>query len=202
MADTFDAGTLAFYAREAATYVDRPVTLHPALARFLKLLPEGAHILELGCGGGRDAKHMIDAGFDVDATDGVAEMAAQAEAWLGQPVRVMRFDELEAVARYDAVIANASLLHVPLVALPLIIARIWRALKPGGWHFASYKTGTPQGRDRFGRYYNQIARGEAEALYDVADAWEDVRWEESHEPGYFGEASDWLAVVARKRIGA
>ena len=68
-------------------------------------------------------------------------MAAKAEARLGRPVKVMRFDELSEVETYDAVWANASLLHVPRGALGDVLALVFAALKPNGLHFASYKAG-------------------------------------------------------------
>ena len=83
---------------------------------FLNLLPPQARILELGCGGGRDAAVMIAAGFDVDPTDGTPEIVRIAEERLGRPVRVVHFDKLDALETYDAVWANASLLHVPRVS--------------------------------------------------------------------------------------
>jgi hypothetical protein len=38
--------------------------------------------------------------------------------------------------------------------LPDVLLRIWRALTPGGWHFASYKLGAGEGRDLLGRLHN------------------------------------------------
>jgi SAM-dependent methyltransferase len=106
----FDPATLDFYANEAPTYAaSGPNGIARHLPEFLERLQRGARILELGCGGGRDAFHMLALGFEVDATDGTAEIAAQAEARLGRPVRVMRFDALTNVADYDAVVASASL---------------------------------------------------------------------------------------------
>jgi cyclopropane fatty-acyl-phospholipid synthase-like methyltransferase len=78
---TNDPATLAFYATEARTYVSvRPDEVSRFIVDFLRLLPAGASILELGCGGGADAAYMIEAGFAVEPTDGVSEMAAIAEA--------------------------------------------------------------------------------------------------------------------------
>jgi SAM-dependent methyltransferase len=92
---------------------------------------------------------MIAAGFDVDPTDGTPEIARKAEERLGRRVRVMCFDELDALEVYDAIWASASLLHVLRSSLPQILALIFKALKPGGLHFASYKGGDAEGRDRF-----------------------------------------------------
>src|SRR3546814_4791106 len=49
---------------------------------------------------------------------------------------------------------------------------IHRALKPGGLHFASYKGGGCEGRDRFGRYFNYFAREELETVYREAAPWD------------------------------
>jgi SAM-dependent methyltransferase len=196
----FDQQTLDFYAEQAETYIGHRVDkIDVGVAEFLQRLTLGARILELGCGGGIDAAHMLARGFDVEPTDGVAEMAAKAEARLGRPVRVMRFDELDVTERYDAVIANASLLHVPLTELTPIFARIWRALKPGGWHLATYKTAAEPGYDEHGRYYNYLSRDEADRQYGAAGEWELIDYKECAGVGYFSAPAQWLEVIARKR---
>lgn len=195
----FDPQTLEFYASQAESYVGhRPDEIDAGIAKFLERLTPGASVLELGCGGGIDAAHMRSLGFDVHATDGVAEMAAIAQQRLGRAVSVMRFDELAAVHKYDAVIANASLLHVPTDGLQAIFARICLALRPGGWHFATFKTGAPSGYDRHGRYYNYLARAKAEALYHASGNWASIEFEEWPGVGHFSEPALWLGVIARK----
>jgi SAM-dependent methyltransferase len=146
-----DAATLRFYADEALAYATRAgdgASRH--LEAFLRRLAPGARILELGCGAGRDSEAMLAQGFDVDPTDGTEAMVRQAEVRLGRSVGVMRFDELKAEAAYDGVWANASLLHVPRLALPDVLSRVFKALKPGGVHVATYKTGHGEGRDAWG----------------------------------------------------
>lgn len=194
-----DPATLAFYAAEAPVYTasgkdGSSKHLEPFLAR----LEPGAQILELGCGGGNDAAFMIARGFEVDATDGVPAMAAKAGERIGRPVRVMRFDQLEVVDRFDAVVASASLLHVPRQGLPDVLARIHRALKPGGWHLASYKGGGTEGRDRFGRYFNYLDEDQARMAYDAAASWMCVEIDEGIGGGYDGVQGPWLRVIARK----
>jgi hypothetical protein len=101
---SLDLPTLRFYAQSEQVYcASGPGGVSRNLHAFLGMLKPGACILELGCGGGRDAEAMIAAGFKVDPTDGTPEIARKAEERLGQPVRVMRFDELDAVETYDAV---------------------------------------------------------------------------------------------------
>lgn len=196
----FDQRTLDFYASQAEIYLGyRPEDINPELPAFLDMLPPSARILELGCGGGVDAAYMIARGFDVEATDGVAEMATKAEARLGRPVKVMRFDELEAVERYDAVIACASLLHIPVAGLSAILSRVWRALKPGGFHLASFKTGLPESRDQHGRYYNYLSREDAAVRYAEAGLWASIDYAERQGVGYFSDPALWLEVTARKQ---
>ena len=145
-----DDPTLRFYADNAATYAQHVTTpTGQQLSAFLALLPSGGKILELGCGNGRDAAHMLALGFDVDATDGTPELAAEAERRIGQPVRILRFEQLDAVAAYDGIWASASLLHAPAGDLVNILSRIHRALRPDGVFTASVKAGKPIGPLRF-----------------------------------------------------
>lgn len=200
MGSGFDRNTLDFYTRNAAHYLQsRPDAPSHELVPFLERLPVGARILELGCGGGRDAAYMVEQGFDVDPTDGSEAMAAEAEKCLGKAARVMRFDALDADEDYDAVIALASLLHVPLPGLPGILHNIWRALKSGGWHLATFKTNGEEGHDDHGRYYNYLSRNEAEQLYQEAGNWADLEFLEWQGEGWFSPPARWLQIVARKR---
>jgi len=194
-----DAATLQFYADEARAYAAAGadgVSRH--LKGFLERLAPGARILDLGCGGGRDSAAMLAAGFDVDAADGVEAMALEAQARLGRSVRVMRFDELEATAVYDGVWANASLLHAPRPALPDVLARVFRALKPGGLHLASFKAGQAEGRDRFGRYFNYVSADALETAYRRSAGWESLSIDRYTGGGYEGGDRPWLVVTARR----
>ncbi len=196
---SFDPETLEFYAREAPDYAaSGPGGVGRHLDPFLEKLPAGASILELGCGSGRDATHMESLGFRVEPTDGVPEMAAQAEVRLGRPVRVMRFHELDAVDAYDGVVAAYSLLHVPRAGLVGVLAQVWRALKPGGWHVATYKTAGKEGRDRLGRYYNYPSADELRTCYAAAGDWSEVETETGDGRGYEGGESRFVIITLRK----
>lgn len=195
----FDEATLAFYASEAPDYAaSGPGGIGRHLEPFLERLPPGALILELGCGSGRDAAHMEALGFRVEPTDGVPEMAAQAAARLGRAVRVMRFDELDALEAYDGVVAAYSLLHVPRAGLIGVLARVWRALKPGGWHAATYKTAGGEGRDRLGRYYNYPSEAELRSHYAAAGNWTEISTETGEGRGYEGGESRFVMILLRK----
>lgn len=193
-----DADTLAFYDREAGVYAARTRGEPGRLRAFLEQLRPRAAILELGCGGGQDAELMSAAGFEVTATDGSVGLATEAEARLGRPVRVMRFEELEDVAAYDAVWANACLLHVPEDGLAEVLARIHRALKPGGRFYASFKSGGGGDRDSLGRYYNFPSEERLRAAYAAAGAWEPLEVATSQGGGFDGAPRTWLHVLTAK----
>ncbi len=194
-----DKETLRFYAETAATYVaSGPGGVSRHLAMFLGLLAPGSRVLELGCGGGRDAKAMIDAGHQVDPTDGSPSIARQAESLLQIPVRVMQFEDLSADAEYDAVWANASLLHVPRAALPEVLSKVRAALKPAGLHHATYKAGGKEGRDSHGRYFNYLSRDEVVDMYRRSGNWEVISVSEYVGGGYEGQQGPWVAVLVRR----
>jgi SAM-dependent methyltransferase len=194
-----DPETLAFYDREASAYAaHQQAHRHPSLDDFLGQLSPGAKILELGCGGGQDAHAMLQAGFDVEPTDGSTLLAAQAERLLGRTVRVMRFDELDAHASFDGVWANACLIHVPQNALAGVLGRIWRALKVGGVFFASYKAGDGGARDALGRYNNFPSREDLDEVYRRSGPWSELAIHERPGGGYDGVARVWLGCWARK----
>lgn len=194
-----DDETLAFYDSEADIYVASGSDASSRwLHSFAQRLPKGARILELGCGGGRDSAALIDLGFDVIATDGSPEMARNAQGRLGRPVRVMRFEQLSDQAAFDAIWANASLLHVPRAGLGDVLARICNALVPGGLHFASYKAGHAEGRDALGRYFNYPDKRWLTETYLGAGRWEIVSIEDSLGKGYDKVETPWLDITMRR----
>ena len=193
-----DEATLAFYEREAPRYTASTAQGHSRhLDSFLDRLPAGARILELGCGGGRDAARMIERGFAVDATDGTVAMVEKARERFGVDARQMCFDELDAEAEYDAVWAHASLLHATREALPTILARIRRALVPGGWHYANYKLGEGEARDTLGRLFNFPEVEWLLATYREAGL-EVVETDRYCGSGADNVARDWLALTVRR----
>ncbi len=190
--------TTSFYDDNAETYAARD--RKPPTARldaFLAALPDKARILELGCGGGQDCAYMLSKGFDVTPTDGSAELARQAEKLIGRPVKIMRFEELSAHEEFDGVWAEASLLHVFRTDLPGILTLIRSALKQDGVFHASFKAGTAEGHDSFGRYYNYPSMEWLQTLFNAGD-WRDISINEVDGGGYDGKPTRWLHLATRK----
>jgi len=143
---------------------------------------------------------MLARGFEVSATDGSPEMAAEASRRLGRPVGTLLFHDLDAVEAYDGVWANACLLHVPRSELAQILTLIWRALKPGGVFYASFKTGDAAGRDTFNRYYNYPSPDWLRANYASAGKWSSLDIESGEVKGFDNESARMLFILTRKSL--
>lgn len=94
--------TLSHYERNAAREAGRyeslgASTLDAVLERWI---PRGAHVLELGCGSGRDARRMVSRGVRVTATDGSEEMLRIARD-LAKETEGIRFRHLPLPPRND-----------------------------------------------------------------------------------------------------
>lgn len=193
-----DPDTLKFYADNAAQYVQHASRPTPQLLGFLSELPPGASVLELGTGNGRDAAAMLAAGFAVTPSDASPELAAEAQARLGCPVRIMAFHELDDIEAFDGVWANACLLHAPRAELTDDLALIHRALRPGGLLVASFKAGEGEGRDQFGRYYNYPDAAGLQDHLAAAAEWAQIDISETDGSGYDNRPTRWLWAHARK----
>jgi len=82
-------------------------------------------------------------------------------------------------------------------ALPEVLARIHRALVPGGWHFASYKLGDAEGRDLLGRLHNFPSPEWLIAAYDATG------FATHSQETYAGQSSDgtqrdWIDLTVSK----
>lgn len=132
-----------YYQQHAERFFTETVTVDmSALYQpFVVHLNPGARILDAGCGSGRDARAFHEMGYDVEAFDASAELVELARQHSGLPVEQKRFEDVTDVERYDGIWCCASLLHVPLAELPGVMARLARALKPGGVWYLSFKYG-------------------------------------------------------------
>jgi glycine/sarcosine N-methyltransferase len=107
----------------------------------------GRALLDIACGTGFHAAHFAAAGYQVDATDGSAEMVLRARANLaafGTRVRVeqMSWEKLRPLStpRYDAVIClGSSIPHAPTRQRRDLLTRVHELLAPGGVLLADHR---------------------------------------------------------------
>lgn len=194
-----DDETLAFYDREGARYAtwSTPAVVDPCLERFLAETPAEGRLLDYGCGGGWAAKRMLDEGRRADAFDGSAALAEEASQLTGINVRVMRFEAFDAASRYVGVWASFCLLHAPRSQMATNLARIGRALVPGGLLYLGLKRGAGEDRDSLGRLYVYYETDEIRDLLAGA-GFTAVEIEEKDGAGYDGVAVREMHVFARK----
>lgn len=133
---------------------------------FEKYLGGGAHILDCGCGSGRDSKHFLENGFGVTAIDGSEELCKKASELAGLEVKHMYFQDLNFDNEFDGVWACASLLHIEKGELPDVLTKITKALRGGGVLYVSFKYGDFSG-ERNGRFFTDLDDESFETL--IAD---------------------------------
>ncbi|UYV37928.1 methyltransferase domain-containing protein [Rhodobacteraceae bacterium D3-12] len=162
--------TLAIYDAKAGDYAAMSESLSEfrELEAFAAALPEGARVLDLGCGPGFYAGWLAQQGFVVEACDGSAEMVVLAKRQDGVAARQARFDELDAQAAYDGVWANFSLLHAPKAEMGALLSRIRRAGRDNMVFHIGMKLGEGEGPDAIGRFYAYYSEGELEGMLNDA----------------------------------
>lgn len=166
--NTAMTNTLDYYNRNAEAFFDATahVDMTPLYRRFLDLVGSAGHILDAGCGSGRDAKAFKDLGYEVSALDASEELARRAQDYAGIHVDVLSFTEFVAFQQFDGIWACASLLHLGMAELPDALNRLWRGLKPGGVLYVSFKLGEGE-RVHGERAFTDLSE---QSLHELVDA--------------------------------
>lgn len=193
--------TLLAYERGADRYAERTDDHRSGLVDdLLALVPAEAHVLELGSGPGRDALALEAAGCSVDRTDGARAFVDRLRSE-GHDARVLDIRDDDWGGPYDAVFANAVLLHVRRDDLGPVLERALAAVRPGGVLAATVKHGEGAGwSDRKLADARHFTYWTPEALAAaVAGAgWAEVVVRETTRPD---AAERWLTVTARRGEG-
>ena len=167
---------------------------------FLPLLPPGGHILDAGCGSGRDSLAFLRKGFEVtsfDASDEMVRLSSELTREAGgRPTLQMRFEEIEDFAQYDGIWACASLLHVPEGQMRDVMAKLVLALKPGGVLFVSFKAGTGE-MERNGRVFTLVSQDTLQ-VYMSGLPVEIMKMRETQDVRSGREGDRWVSGVFRR----
>lgn len=191
--------TINYYNEMSQEFIDSTVNVDFTMTqnKFMNKLQAGCHILDFGCGSGRDSKCFINKGFQVTAIDGSIELCKYASELTGLNVKHMYFQELCDIDVYDAIWACSSILHLPYSDLKDVMAKMIVALKQNGIIYTSFKYGKYEG-ERNGRYFIDMDDDKFKNFIinypniTVEELWitGDVR------PGRSNE--QWLNVILRK----
>jgi SAM-dependent methyltransferase len=195
-----DPRTIAAYDAHAAEYAERFGAARPDadLKAFIDALPQGARVLDLGCGPGDASAFLRAAGMRPDPVDASPAMVTLANARHAIGARLATFEEISAESTYEGVWANFSLLHAPRADLPRHLSALHRALVSGGLLHVGMKTGAGEGRDTLDRFYTYVAREELLGLLDSA-GFAVIAAREGADPGLAGPIEPWMVVRASAR---
>lgn len=130
----------------------------------------------------------------IDASPALASLSSKL---IGQPVAVLRFQDMNFEKEFDGIWSCASLLHVPRREMHDVFSRLTRALKPNGVLYASFKYGDGEREDN-GRFFNDYNEQSFQGVLrehpdlQLVTSWVsgDVRPERAGEK--------WLIVLARR----
>jgi len=189
---------LQYYENNAQTFYDATITVNmqPLYRQFLPLIPAGGSILDVGCGAGRDSKAFLDLGFEVDAFDASEKLALLASELTGKKVTVALFQTYKNNKMFDAIWACASLLHVPLLEMPVVFSSLSNMLNTGGHFYCSFKYGEGEVA-RNGRLFTNLNEGGfAHQIKDlplhIKEQWITADLREGR------ESEQWLNIILQK----
>lgn len=195
-----DDGTLAFYEERGREFSDATarLDLHELYEPFLRELPPDAHILDAGCGSGRDTRAFLERGYRVTAMDASPEMAKLATDFTGQSCLLLSFQEMEFSETFDGVWACASLLHVSKSEMIDVMRRLIRALKVDGILYVSMKEGFGERVAEDGRFFSYYTVDSFKQLLATFAALREIAFWQSDDIRSRQHIGPWLNFLLRK----
>lgn len=191
--------TINYYNLNAKNFIENTqnADMHITQNRFLRLLDEGASILDFGCGSGRDTKYFLEKGYRVEATDGSSELCKLASVFTGIEVKEMLFQDLDASGKYEGIWACSSILHLPKQELLPVIQKMCNALKDNGVIYTSFKYSNFEG-ERNGRYFTDFTEDTFDKfMKEIQELTIEEEWITSDVRPGRGEEK-WLNLILRK----
>jgi SAM-dependent methyltransferase len=191
--------TLATYQARAATYIETsPSVVAEQVAALLVAVAAhapGGYVLELGSGPGLEANYLERLGLRVHRTDATPAFVDRLTA-LGYDAQVLDVRSGDLGGPFDAVLANAVLLHLSPVDLAEALRACLRATAPNGVLAFTVKEGDGEawsdaklGHPRWFVYWREAPLRQALLLA----GWTVLQLE--HVPG---RHEPWLHVVCRR----
>lgn len=153
-------------------------------------------ILDIGCGSGRDAHHLTNKGFTVDAYDLSPEMIQEAQKLTGLDIfQIGSAQNFKSDKTYDFAYSIACLLHLNDDEFKMALINIFAHLNDGGSFYFMVKKGQGEEVDGMNRYFNYFT---VEKILSICD-------ELGFKAIYNNEVADltrpdttWLQIVLKK----
>lgn len=190
---------MTYYTHQANEFFANTVNVNmdDIYNRFVPLIPSGGHILDAGCGSGRDALFFAKQNFEVTAFDASAELVKKAQAYTNMPIGHRRFEDVSEQAVYDAIWTCASLLHVEDQDWSKVLNALTNALKPQSVWYMSFKLGT-ESRWKDGRFFKDHNESTLEAHLARRDDLVLVETWRTSDQRPNRAAEQWLNAIVRR----
>ena len=151
-------GTINYYDKNASDYFSKTsqVNLVALYKEFLKYVPAGGLIMDLGCGSGRDVKWFRDHGYDAYGLDASEQLIRIAQDQFDIPVEVGNIENWVADKTFDGIWCCASLMHLDDNSFDRFLSNLRHNLRKGGVLFISVKEGIESGISEDGRFFRDF----------------------------------------------
>lgn len=172
--------------------------------RFASLLPDGARLLDAGCGSGQKARFFQDRGMRVLGIDFSEKLLAIArQTATASEFRLLDLRDIGTLSEeFEGVFAQASLLHIPKAEVLSVIEGMVSRLVPQGLLYVAVKAQRPGNPEEeivtendygydYARFFSYYSLDEMRA-YLVRSGLSLVHAEVSQGRG------EWVQVIARK----
>ena len=190
--------TIEYYDKNAREFVEttKSVDFSALQNDFMSRVKKGGHIIDLGCGSGRDSKVFLENGYSVEAIDGSQELCRLASEYIGIPVKCVYFQDYIPTKIADGIWACASLLHIKYDEINSVIKKLSKYLNENGCFYMSFKYGDTE-CDRNGRFFSDMNEGRIlDVLAGTGLRIESVYISQDVRPGR--ENEKWINVFAIK----
>ncbi|MGM0502351.1 MAG: class I SAM-dependent methyltransferase [Bacillota bacterium] len=193
--------TIEYYNQNAEEFYNNTVNVDMSqqYQEFLAHLNKGAHILDLGCGSGRDSLYFLEHGYQVTALDASKELVRLSSELINQQVLHLKFQELDFESEFDGIWACASLVHVNRAEIKEVFQNIIQAVVPNGVIYMSFKYGN-QEFYRTGRLFNCYDEDSFKEIVDKFNSLEIIKLWKSSDARAERKEEYWLNILLKKIV--
>ncbi len=165
--------------------------------KFASYLPSEAHVLDMGCGSGRDVMSFRDMGHKALGIDAAEELVRLAKERLEVKAVVGDMSSWAAPEPCDGVWCCASLYHLDDEECEEFFTNLNGNLEHGGVLYFSVKTGIETGVDEDGRYFRNFTEDDISRLIGLTEGLKIADQWETYDSGH-SEGAKWLNILAVK----
>lgn len=193
-----DKASISYYDANAQEYCNK--SMHAESSNlyypFLRCLSQGKHILDAGCGCGRDTKHFLSLGYQVTAIDASEAMVKFSSELTGQKNLQLDFRDLPFKETFDGIWSFASLLHISKDEIDEVVYQFTQALREEGVWYMSFKEGEGEQFDG-SRLFNNYTKSSLKNLLtrhpvlNIMEIW--------YSSDCIGRSQQWVNALVRKR---